>query len=171
MFLPSALEDLVRTQLHQMTKLLKTGWVMMSILIRGTYFVTFDNFNNYLTILMHSFLHISNKFVCFVHGQWRRLQWKSRKPLCWLWEHCDPGEKRGWLHQQCHVFYLLCRSRYFKFIALSFVFLWHFSAIFQGWSSFTVGASKIASIAKDNVSVSDCSSWTRSGESSFSCSQ
>lgn len=45
MLLPSGLEDLDRTQPHRMTKLLKTGWVMMLILIRGAYLITLCSFN------------------------------------------------------------------------------------------------------------------------------
>ena len=59
MLLLSALEDLDRTQPHQMTKLLKTGWVMILILIRGTYLI-------HIAVLIHVyFLHSLNKFfVC-----------------------------------------------------------------------------------------------------------
>lgn len=42
------------------------------------------------------------------------------------------------LWNQCHSVLCFCDS---------------FLPFFQGWSSFTVGASKFASIAKDNVSV------------------
>lgn len=99
---------------------------------------------------MPIFLTNSNVFVL---GQWRRLQWESREPLCWFWKHCDTWKKRGRLHQQCHVFYLLGWSRRLQLLPLCFVFLTFCLPVSQGWSSFTVGASKFASIAKDNVSV------------------
>lgn len=71
----------------------------------------------------------------FVLGQWGRLQWESREPLCWFWEHCDTWKKRGRLHQQCHVFYLLGRSRCFQLLSLCVLFFSPFVCLF-----FRVGA-------------------------------
>ncbi|KAF3856116.1 hypothetical protein F7725_016839 [Dissostichus mawsoni] len=58
----------------------------------------------------------------------RGLQWQPRESVCWLWQHRDPEKKED------------------DFINNAM------TSIYSGWSSFAVGASKIATIAKDNTS-------------------
>lgn len=150
-----ALLDLDKTQPNLVTKLLKTGWVMMSTPIRGRS-ISSSNVFNYTMLGGCCFFFFIRLFFP-LNLQWRRLQWEPGKPLRRVWQHSDTREERRWLHQQCHVFYLFSRSHVFEWVVLFDVFFFSchmFLCDFsQGWNSFTVGASKFASIAKDNVSL------------------
>lgn len=63
--------------------------------------------------LFYWLVYIQNKNKkSFLLFQWRWLQWESREPVRWIWQHSDPREERRGLPEQCHVLYLFSKSRH-----------------------------------------------------------